>query len=157
VIGLLFKRVESMNNWSIAIVFLVDTIIICFVIGGISRRVWAPLANQFPKKPFANESFRRNFQTVAMGSVSFGFSVHMVADDEHLHWIPARFMRIFGCKSLSIPWTSIYAAPKQPVFQKSLAKICLISQSKTIFTVPRWCVEIKNTIEPDQAQSAKQA
>ena len=143
-----------MNFWMIMTFFVVDAIVVCGIIGAVTNRVWTPLVKRFPEQAIGPESFRKNFQSISIGSVSLGFSVHMAADDNFLHWIPVWFLRIFGCKTISIPWSSFQPASKQPFLQKRLANIVLLEQKGPTITVPRWCLDVKNTVDRnDTAQS----
>ena len=128
---------------------VVEAIIVYFIVGSMIRRAWSAIASPFPEQSIGINAFRKNFQTIAIGSINLGFSVHLVADDNYLHWIPTRLLKIFGCRTMSIPWSSIHLAPKQPIFQKRIAKICLSTTKAQVIAIPRWCLEIKNSVEPD--------
>jgi hypothetical protein len=136
-----------MNNWMILLFFVVDAMVVFFIIGGAIGSCWRPLSERYPQQPIGDGAFRKNFQSVAIGSISLGFSVHMAADDDYLHWIPAKLLRIFKCKTVSIPWSSIQPSANQPSIQKSLAFVSLLGLNKQM-TIPRWCLEIKKTVEP---------
>lgn len=136
-----------MNLLHLILFFSVDAIIVFFIVGGAIGGAWKPLSQLYPAQPVGDGAFRKNFQSIAIGSVGVGLSVHMAADDNYLHWIPAKLLRIVGCKAVSIPWPSILPSPKQPRVQKSMAYIHLKELNKPL-TVPHWCIEIKNTVEP---------
>jgi len=136
-----------MAIWIVIIFCLLETVVLTTVIGSVVTTFWAPLAKQFPGKAFEPDAFRRNFQSISLGAISFGGCVHIVADDNFLHLIPSRFLSIFGCTSVSIPWEKIGKPSKQPYFSKRWANITVDHHSK-ILTIPRWCMDIKNTIRP---------
>ncbi len=139
-----------MNFWLVMLIFVVDAIVISVIVGAFATGVWIPLVKKFPEQPIGTDSFRKNFQSISIGSVSFGFCVHMAADDLFLHWVPVQFLRIFGCKTISLPWSSIQPASKQPLFQKRLANIVLLEQKGQIITIPRWCLDVKTAMDiPD--------
>lgn len=137
----------SMNLLMVMLFFVVDAIVVCGIIGAFTNALWTPLVKRFPEQVIGPDSFRKNFQSISIGSVSFGFCVHMAADDDFLHWIPVRFLRIFGCKTISIPWSSVQPISKQPFLQKRLAKIVLLEKKGQTITVPRWCLDVKNSVD----------
>ena len=139
-----------MNNWTIVLFCVADAVVVSFIVGTLVRGAWTSIANRFPEQSIGDGALRKRFQSIAIGSLNLGFSVHMAADDDYLHWIPTRLLRIFGCGTLSIPWSAIFLASKQPTFQKSISNVCLTVPNSQVIAIPRWYWEIRNTVAPTE-------
>ncbi len=70
-------------------------------------RTWQSMVDRFPPRDPAPDAVTRNFQSFRLGVINLGWSVHVAADESYLHLRPARFVRLFGCRPLSIPWDAI--------------------------------------------------
>jgi hypothetical protein len=109
------------------------------VIGAFIRLSWQPLEKRYPETSLKSPSVRKNFQTFAIGMVNFGWCVHVELDDDHLHMIPARFLKWFGCRTISIPWQAVQAGlefDRHP--RRFTRKMKLGSQT---IAGPKWCLD----------------
>jgi hypothetical protein len=116
------------------------------VLGGVIGNAWRAFAKPFPERVLGIPSFRRNFQSIQLGILGLGLSIHIAIDDDGLHLIPARYLRWFGCMPASIAWECIEVVKTW----KYQAKIHV---GKTTIVLPRWCIEPKLTTisEPQDA------
>ena len=119
------------------------------IVGALLRASWGQLM-KFPSKPLLDPNVRRNFQSFAIGFVNLGGCVHTVIDDDHLHLIPVTFMKWFGCKPVSIPWSEIQDHPKPGRSRYTLR----VRIGKTEIVGPRWCLGNRDILAPTQAGSS---
>src|SRR5436305_593161 len=100
-----------MPPWAAAIliascVLMTDAIVVGAIMTGVGHMM-ADLVRAFPPQEPAADAVRRRFQSFKIGYVSCGWSMHVAADDRYMHLTPARFVRWFGVRALSIPWDQI--------------------------------------------------
>ncbi len=127
-----------MDVWIIPGLLLFEAVFVALLVSLILRVAWNPIQSQFPEQAVAEPHLRRNFQSFSFGSINAGFSFHVVVDDEHLHLLPVRLLRITGAKTASIPWSAISFHDKQPWFKKQ-ARVRL---GATLVVGPAWCFEL---------------
>jgi hypothetical protein len=90
----------------VAFVVVFDVIIITLVMRALASAV-KPLGEEFPAVEPAPAAVRRRFQSLKIGLINLGWSVHIAIDRGYLHLRPARLVRIMGFPALSIPWSAI--------------------------------------------------
>jgi len=137
-------------------------IVICFVIGdllvawfliwGAMRLGWRPMMNQYPPREPAPDAVGRRFQSFRFGVINLGFSVHVVADEEHLHLRPAHFLRWCGAGPISVPWSAIRLG--KPLLG---GKWMTASINGKNIAGPAWCLELANPKSPTAAADQDQA
>lgn len=99
------------------------------------KGLWNPLADKYPAVEPGPDGVSKKFQSFSYGIVNLGFSIHVTADTDHLHLTPIRFMRIFGARSASIPWSEM-----EPI-KESRRKARVNGQ---VLQGPKWCMELAN-------------
>ncbi len=108
------------------------------IVSLIVRASWKPLEADFPARQPNTASYGRKFQSFAIGLVNYGYSIHVVIDDECLHLRPIWLVSRFGLKPVSIPWEAI-----QPIkYAKSTRKTMRVKIRKQTITGPKWCFEL---------------
>lgn len=100
-----------MPHWAAAILIVsgfltVDAVIVAALMVGVGNMM-AELVRAFPPQEPAADAVRRRFQSFQIGLVGCTWSIHVAADDRFLHLRPARIVRWFGVRPLSIPWDEI--------------------------------------------------
>lgn len=90
------------------VVIGMDAIIIPAIISAMIAGNWTPISDQFPgvATPPADAP-RWNFASLKVGMLNMGWSVHLIADETHLHMVPTKFCRWLGMKAASVPWDKI--------------------------------------------------
>jgi hypothetical protein len=131
-----------MNGLMIGAIIVFDSLMACLIVGALCRAGWWPLQKQFPAKPILPEHVRRNFQSFSIGIFNFGWSLHTIVDDDHLHFIPIRLMRWFGCQTVSVPWDEVLDHP-QPGKSKYTVLVKIANQT---ILGPRWCLDCRTTL-----------
>ena len=126
---------------TIGVVFvMVDIVVVGAVLAGVAGSI-KELAARFPSHSIKPDAVRRNFQSVAFDALNLGGAVHLAADDEHLHVLPAAVSRWIGVKPLSIPWTEIRVTKRGR--RTSTAQI-----GPTTFVAPNWCLDLAGPPTP---------
>ena len=96
--------------------------------------MWNPIMRAWPPCEPAPDAVRRNFQSFSLGLLNLGLSIHVAADDEHLHLTPARLIRWMGAIPASIPWNAM-----QPMAGR---KGTAVKLGPHTMIGPRWCMEL---------------
>lgn len=113
---------------------LMDSVIIGAAIFMICQKFKA-LAAKYPVQPVRPGSVTRRFQSIALDSFNFGYSVHLTVDDAFMHLNPTRLVRFFGGTSLSIPWDAISITKRgRWNHTAKLGAVKLIA--------PAWCLDL---------------
>jgi hypothetical protein len=134
------------STWAIAItvgaIVLLDILFVRFMI----RLGWNSLARRFEALAPAPDAVRRNFQSFSFGLFNFGLSVHVAADADHLHLIPAGIVRWAGGRPFSIPWEEI--APL-----RSGRRVAVVRIAGTTVRGPAWCLSLADPAPSTRAPS----
>lgn len=96
--------------------------------------MWNPIMRAWPPREPGPDAVRRNFQSFSLGLLNLGLSIHVAADDEHLHLTPARLIRWMGAIPASIPWNAM-----QPMGGR---KATAVKLGHHTMIGPRWCMEL---------------
>ncbi len=132
-----------MPGWKIAVLVVVfvsiDLMVVCGILWAIGRSI-RELSDKFPPVPPSADAVRRNFESIHLGLIGLGGSVHLTVDATHLHLDPAWFARRIGVRSLSIPLDAIRV--KQRGRFRTSAEI-----GGTTLTAPNWCMDLVNPPE----------
>ncbi len=133
-----------MNATSIAILSVVgfiavDAMIVLVVGRLLVSTLWKPLAHGHEHVEPLPDAVRKNFQSFRIATANFGFCVHVAVDENRLHLLPARFLRWFGARPMSIPWDQVNL--KKRGGHWSSVKI-----GKRSVHGPAWCL---NLAEPE--------
>ncbi len=115
----------------------VDLVVIPIVIRAGIVGSWGDLQKSWPGRPPADGAVVREFQSLRMGSTSFGGCVHIAVDEKHLHLLPAKFLRWFGAAPVSVPWESI-----TDVRPAGRGKFASASLGGRRVTAPAWALEL---------------
>ena len=130
----------------IPLIIVFDLLLAATVVGLIVRSSWKPLEVFFPAQVPSDTSYGRKFQSFSFGLVNYGFSIHVVIDDEFLHLTPIWIVSQFGLKPISIPWEAIEPLPTT----KSAIRTLRVKIRKQTVIGPKWCFEL--IAMPPQAQ-----
>lgn len=91
----------------VAILLAMDVFVIGALLANLRASAWGPLEHAYPPKPLSPDAVRKSFQSISIGLFNLGWSVHLAADAEHLHFQPAAFLRWFRLGPFSVPWNDI--------------------------------------------------
>ncbi len=130
-------RYDSMSVPVIIVLLSVGNVAFTMFIGWVLiRSSWAGLAQPFPAQQIGSDAVRKNFQSFRIGIVKLGFSVHVAVDEQYLHLIPARLIRLFGARTASIPWNQVSFTGRKGK-RNAVVKI----GANTVMG-PAWCLEM---------------
>jgi hypothetical protein len=140
-----------MPGWKIAVVVtafvLFDAMIVAAILWAVGRSV-KELAAQFPFRHPGPDAIRKDFQSIHLGFLGLGGSVHLSADAVHLHIEPARVARWIGVRAMSLPWDAIRVKHRGPFQTRSeVAGVALAA--------PNWCMDLVNPPEPPTARAQR--
>jgi hypothetical protein len=125
----------STTTFGVIAFVVVLTLLDLLVVRTLIRAAWDSLADRFPPRSVAADAIRRNFQTFAIDWVNLGHCVHAAADRAHLHLLPARFLRWFGCRPISIPWGEV-------AIQKRRRSVVTAKIGGATVKGPAWCLSL---------------
>lgn len=100
--------------------------------------IWRPLFTRYPPQRPSLGAERRRFQSMSIGIVNMGFSVHIATDEEFLHLEPLGVWQVLGACAASIPWSAL--VPASPAANFSPFGVAVTLDGQTI-TAPKWCLE----------------
>lgn len=120
---------------ALAFFFVMDAAIVVLILR-VTAHSWNSIAGKYPATEPAPDAVRRDFQSFRIGAINLGYSVHVIADETHLHLRPARILRLLGGRPSSIPWEEIV-----PLERAALGGRFARIAGKTI-TGPRWCIDL---------------
>ncbi len=89
----------------------------------------------YPPSTPAVDAVRRGGQSFSFGPVNATMSIHVAADESHLHLTPISLLRLFGMRSMSIPWEAIEVHSAGRWF--TTAKIAGVTVRG-----PSWCLRL---------------
>lgn len=96
-----------MKFWNIMLLVGIMMIMDCIVIGALLnasvQALFEPMSKRFPPKEMKGGAIEKSFQSLKVGMLNYGFSVHLGVDDAHLHVVPVRIFRWCGAKPSSVP------------------------------------------------------
>lgn len=87
----------------IGFMLMMDMIVVGAILNVAVQSFFEPLSKRFPPKEMMADAVEKSFQTVKVGIMNFGMSVHFGVDDKHLHVVPAKLLRWCGGKPSSVP------------------------------------------------------
>ena len=105
--------------------------------------LWNALANAHEATEPDAGAVRKNFQTFAIGPVNLGFCVHVAVDEQFLHLLPSRFLKLCGAKPMSVPWEAI-------TMKKKGKRTSIVMIGRQAVIGPTWCLGIA---DPGDASS----
>lgn len=122
----------------VALFLIVDSIVVIALVRAFTLPL-QELAKQFPAVTPGPDAVRRNFQSFSFGLLNAGWSMHVAADEHHLHLSPVFIMRLFSIPPLSIPWTHI-----RFIKRGRWTSRVLIAGDREKLDVkgPRWCLDL---------------
>jgi len=123
------------------VVFVVfDIALITLILRTMAGRTFGDLAEQYPPTEPEPNAVTKRFQSFRFGIINAGFCVHVSVDSSHLHLKPARFLRWFGAKPMSVPWEAIDLGNRRgPYRSAKIGSLNLIG--------PAWALDLA---EPSQ-------
>lgn len=125
---------------------IIDLVVGIAIVGALVRGVWGPLARDRPPHPPSADAVTRRFQSFRFGLVSFGWSIHVAADEAYLHLAPVRFMQLLGCKPVSIPWDEMSIVKRSKKGRWITARV----GTGILMEGPGWCLELAPSMETDR-------
>ncbi len=130
----------------VIVIFIIafDAIVVPILIAAAIHGCWSPLPKRYPGVDPRPDAVVKQFQSMRVGLLNLGWSVHIAADEEHLHFTPVRIFRAAGAKATSIPWEAV----KVTKLHKRSGTATIAGQR---VQAPAWCLELA---EPQGPQSA---
>ena len=118
---------------------------VALLLWAILKLGWSPVMRSWPAREPSPDAVVRQFQSFRFGVMNFSLSIHVAADEDHLHLTPVRALRWVGAGPISVPWASI-------TVKKSSRRGKWTTASFEGMTVlgPSWCLELA---EPAAATS----
>jgi hypothetical protein len=98
---------------------------------------WAPIAEKFPARAPAAEAVTRRFQSFRIGFLNLGFSIHVTADEHHLHLEPAAYLRLAKARTVSVPWEAINVEKRS-----RSGRWITVTIDKWKIMGPAWCLQL---------------
>jgi len=129
----------------VAIVVALDVLTIAGLRLGIGR-TFRPLTDRYPPREPAPDAVHRRFQSFRLGFINLGWSIHVAADETHLHLVPAALARLVGCRPLSIPWSAMRVTRRSR--NGRWAKVRL--EPFHTLEGPAWCLDLAGSAEDDK-------
>lgn len=130
------------NPWVITSYVILMPVMIFWIMFSAIRWLWNPVMALFPPTEPAEESVSRRFQSFSLGLLNLGFSVHATIDADALHLRLAGYLRIFGARDASIPWSAM-SPPRPGVMGSTMVMI-----NGSALRGPSWCLMV-NTPDGD--------
>jgi len=97
--------------------------------------MWNPSLKSYPPVEPAPDAVRKNYQSLSLGLINMGLSIHIAVDDQYLHLTPVKLLRACHAASASIPWDAL-----EPMGGRK-STVVKLNGIHTI-TGPRWCMEL---------------
>lgn len=101
-------------------------------------RTWRPLLDRYPPRDPGPEAVSRRFQSFRLGFLNLGWSVHVAADEAHLHLVPAAVARFLGCHAISIPWDVMRVLRRS----RNNRWVTVRLEPYTRLEGPAWCLDL---------------
>jgi len=110
---------------------------LCWAIVMILRNKWNALADSFPSVDVLPDAVTKRNQSIKLDWFNLGWSFHISADEQYLHLVPSRLMRLFFRVNtcLSIPWHAMKHLSSGRMYSK--ARI-----GRNTITAPKWCLDL---------------
>jgi hypothetical protein len=125
-------------------ILVFDLLLTWLLLWAIMRAGWRPLTIRYPSIDPSPDAVRRNFQSFRLGVINLGFSIHVAADEHHLHLMPARILRWCGAGATSIPWSAI-----EPGKRTMGGKWMKVSIDGATLAGPAWCLALAEPEAPE--------
>ena len=100
---------------------------------GAFRGLWRPMLAPFPACAPAEDAVSRRFQSIGLGIVNMGASVHITADEDYLHLVPLRIWQLLGASPASIPWSAM-----EP--EGTSGRVVRVNGHRLVG--PAWCISL---------------
>jgi hypothetical protein len=132
--------------WIVIAVCVFDLAMTAFIISIAVRRNWEPLMARFPRHEPRPDALVRRHQSFSIGILNLGWSVHVAADDGHLHLTTVRWMQRLGARPVSIPWEAIEIKTRRPGGRYTTVKVGALTMRG-----PAWCLDLAEPETPEPA------
>ena len=134
----------SSTGWIIvAAVVLFDLLLLPLIIFAAMQGGWKKMHDAHPGVEVGPGAVRKSFQSLKIGMMNLGLSVHVAADDTHLHMLPSLLLRVCSAKPISVPWSAIEI--KKRGRWSTHTKIA----GANVWG-PNWCFDL---VDPDASES----
>lgn len=91
----------------VGIMMVMDFIVVGALLHASVQALFEPLSKKFPPKEMKEGVIEKSFQSLKVGIMNYGLSVHLGVDDEHVHVVPALIFRWCGAKPSSVPISEV--------------------------------------------------
>lgn len=91
------------------------------------------LGREYPMNELAIGPWRE-FQSMAIDSMNFGYCIHICTDGDYVHIAPTRLMRLLKAKPMSLPRAQMHNI-RRAMFGTAKAKL-----GKRTIILPRWAL-----------------
>ena len=101
------------------------------------KNKWNVLAEAFPSVDVLPDAVTKRNQSIGLDWFNLGWCLHITADEQYLHLVPSRLMRLFFRVNtcLSIPWHAMEHLSSGRTYSK--ARI-----GRNRITAPKWCLDL---------------
>lgn len=93
--------------WLALLILAITLPLDVLVVRALMRGSIGPLESRYPAREPAVDGVTRSFESIRLGIVNMGGSVHLTVDEWGLHIRPARMLRWFGVRGASVPWEAM--------------------------------------------------
>ena len=121
--------------WFVILVVGFDLVIVPIVLRAVLGGVWKPLARNYPPIAVEDGAIQKRNQSIRIGAVNLGMSVHIAVDATAMHLEPARWISWVGMSPISIPFDAM-----TPIRQGRYAS--RVKLGKQVLTAPVWALEL---------------
>ena len=98
---------------------------------------WGPLPREFPAREPGDDAVWRRYQSFRLGLMNLGYCIHVAADEQYLHLVPIKPLRILGGRTASIPWEAIRIENRSRRGKWITARV-----GTHTLRGPSWCLEL---------------
>ena len=130
-------------SWLLVITIVLGvTALDVVILGTLIRLGWRWLPREFPATAPRSDAVRRRHQSFQVGLLNLGFCIQVAVDEQHLHLVPIKPLRVFGAAPASIPWHAISFEKHTPGGRWATVRI-----GTHKIRGPAWCLELASPAE----------
>ena len=113
------------------------TVLDFVIVVTIIHRGWGPLPREFPAKTPGDDAVWRRYQSFRLGLMNLGYCIHVAVDEQYLHLVPIKPLRVFGGRTASIPWDAMRIEKRS-----SRGRWITVRIGAHTLRGPSWCLEL---------------
>lgn len=136
--------------WVVILIVAFAVVEPAVIIAVVVRTGWNGFAGRHPPAETAPDAVRKSFQSIRVGLMNLGASVHLAVDEKHLHIVPARYLRLFGAQPASVPWERMEV-------EKSGRRWVTVRIGADRLMGPAWALSLADPGEAEQSGEGRSA